>query len=501
MNRIIYKIFNEIHYCNRITFYSKQNQNETNTINGLILPLLEWLGYEYTDLIFEDTKSLTTENNDRPDITLLVNDYGLPLECKKINEKITDKIIKEKIKYLKNAENNIFLIICNGKEICKITKNKNVERYEIQNLLEINKEVFKIFSKNSLEKIIREQSDVNQCLANKMYEKFTNNDDGNILVISGGSKLIKPFLYGNNKIFYIDFKKNRIESIKKIYGEYDIDFIIAKNEKDILNCLTKLEDKMFKKCIMNPPYGGGGDFIYGQIYNKVMEKMTEDGEVASLQPINAYNKTFLEIKKGEPWEIIKENLKNIDSIDILKKEEVDFDADLRYPLGIIYNKSNIREKININTKLDELKLSIYKKIKNKQLNSIQSFSKKEYKGFSIKISTTHGHFGKEDFYDLITPQEDLVLNKTIISEKQFYCEFKTKREALNFYNSLQTIFMKFVNSIYKTSTRLMFDDFPYMNDYKSEWIDKKFFNYFEIDNEEQKQIIKWYGDYICSCQK
>lgn len=66
--------------------------------------------------------------------------------------------------------------------------------------------------------------------------------------------------------------------------------------------------------------------------------------------------------------------------------------------------------------------------------------------------------------------------------------FKTKNEAMNFINSCNTIFFKFLVKMLHTNSRYILKDYPFMEDYTEPWTDERFYKFFNITEDEQKVI-------------
>jgi hypothetical protein len=69
-------------------------------------------------------------------------------------------------------------------------------------------------------------------------------------------------------------------------------------------------------------------------------------------------------------------------------------------------------------------------------------------------------------------------------------EFSSMLEAENFVKSTQTIFFQYLLVKMHRDINMPNQFLPFMNDYTSEWIDERFYKYFEITPEEQQIIEK-----------
>ena len=90
----------------------------------------------------------------------------------------------------------------------------------------------------------------------------------------------------------------------------------------------------------------------------------------------------------------------------------------------------------------------------------------------IQISTIHGHPGKNDEFDVVTPQYKLV--------KHLKPKNMLESDFINWHNSCKTKFMKYCNLLTRQEQKLYPRLLPYMVDYSKHWDDKRFCEYFGI---------------------
>lgn len=99
-------------------------------------------------------------------------------------------------------------------------------------------------------------------------------------------------------------------------------------------------------------------------------------------------------------------------------------------------------------------------------------------------------------YKLFPKQHDTAFAKN--AKKVGGLNFDTQEEAENFFNYMQTDFIKFLGITIKRDVHVPLTFIPYMNDYTRPWTDKDLFELFNITEEEQKiihdtvkEIAKW----------
>lgn len=85
--------------------------------------------------------------------------------------------------------------------------------------------------------------------------------------------------------------------------------------------------------------------------------------------------------------------------------------------------------------------------------------------------------------------------KGAIYQYDYECKFRTKNEKLNFINSFETIFMKFIMSQIRTGRIIRLTGIPFMSDYSQPWDDKRFCEYFGIsgyiDDDHAEPCSEW----------
>lgn len=109
-------------------------------------------------------------------------------------------------------------------------------------------------------------------------------------------------------------------------------------------------------------------------------------------------------------------------------------------------------------------------------------------GNNVKISNIHGHPGQKDEFDVVTPQYKII--------EKLKPENMTENDFKNWHNSCNTKFMKYCNLLTKLMQNLHLELLPFMNDYSTPWTDERFYNYFNLTNDEIELIEKTMEKYI-----
>jgi hypothetical protein len=257
---------------------------------------------------------------------------------------------------------------------------------------------------------------------------------------------------------------------------------------------TSLSDMKFDLIVGNPPFQRKSKDpfpLYAEIYTHcVTNLLSTNGTIIFVQPCNRINADLFSLKSGKDWDIIKKMTKKVSKWKNIGN--MFGSLPLNYDIGIFsYSYGDPPMKFETTPIIQSILA------KTKKFNVITDLP--ETGKFTIKLSHIHGHAGKPDYYDVVTPQLSLVFNVKLNGGKgNFNTGWKTKNEALNFYNSLNTAIMKFINKCHKTSTRLMFNYFPVMNDYTQPWDNDRLCNEMGLTDEEKNYVIEAMKPYMNS---
>lgn len=104
----------------------------------------------------------------------------------------------------------------------------------------------------------------------------------------------------------------------------------------------------------------------------------------------------------------------------------------------------------------------------------------------VRFSDIHGPARKANWYEFLTKDKSVVFDKN--AKAVGGLNFNTQEEAENFFNYMQTDFIKFLGITIKRDVHVPLSFIPYMSDYTRPWRDEDLFKLFDITEEEQKII-------------
>ena len=305
----------------------------------------------------------------------------------------------------------------------------------------------------------------------EIYKKYGKNVANRVKIVPAGEKT-KLFIKKTLNILGLDEYNILDIEDKNGNGTYDVrDFLDLDNEK-IIELAGMPKGKKFDICLANPPYDNG---LHESFLLKFLDIAVE---IVSIQPANF---VFGNRKNQKFIDIVKNNYCNIEKIINTFKG---FDAAIGNDLGIFYIKINGNKKFIINNKdedIDNLSKFIgdeYIEVFNNIVKSLYENDNivkhlKVYNGnisdnYYIKIPRIRGHKYNgeaDDFYTLISNNENFVLNDTLgklndikngkRSDLRDYLEFLNKDEALHFIKYCKTDFFRTCLYLLKNSQNII----------------------------------------------
>lgn len=284
---------------------------------------------------------------------------------------------------------------------------------------------------------------------------------------------------------------------KVLCDYYDIPFEFVKSRK--INGKINIEEswsftfkeefkKMkFFKSLLNPPYGDLHLKILAGIVEEIVIK--NNGELVSIQP----DKFLVDVRS--PYnKSLKKKYEMSKKLPIYSVKQIPADeASKLFGTGQFQELAVINCKNGGNFDINSLRQPKIKRIFDIIRNNYtikKAIKDTKTTEWFVGLAQTHGHVGKKDFYDIVSPNRkvnQLSMNSnigTMISKLYF----NSKNEAENFINSLYTIFMKFCNSMTKVDNVINYDYLPFMGNYTEPWTNERFYKHFNITEEEQKII-------------
>lgn len=248
----------------------------------------------------------------------------------------------------------------------------------------------------------------------------------------------------------------------------------------------KETDMKFDCIVMNPPYQHG---LCDKILKEALNHLKDDGIVISLQPIKPWQKADL---LGNPFPIAGSFVS-----EIIRGHEANVLFDIAtQDLGIITNKESIGKVVL--TENRELLDKIIQKLSS--LPSIYLRKSKEYKPWSLNIAENSCRMntaapGKitEGCYQIVATKREVAFENKKLGPSSVYVECVGKEEREFAWNFYRSTFMRFV---YKSlgfgyaPGKFIPDWRAIETNYSKLWDDARFYEYFDISDEEQKIIEK-----------
>lgn len=279
----------------------------------------------------------------------------------------------------------------------------------------------------------------------------------------------------------------------------------------------------FDYIIGNPPYKAD---LHLKILNKVYKYLNTNGKLVWIHPSRWCTDLGWETKKHtdiekyfhlpfQKFEFININKANeifnialfgdgliISSIDNTKKAYYNTIENLIIDLKEqSYNSKLILPIFNkIKSKID---YTLANKIKNgDMLNELFSFLIKQILRGTFEagigsyniISSNHGIYENGKYngktYGENRHQARNKNGKINYKTNIIYLSFNTKEEAKNCYDSFKTLFYRFITKLFNNDMHLNLKIMPYMENYIKPWTNERFYIYFDLTIDEQKEIEK-----------
>ena len=299
-------------------------------------------------------------------------------------------------------------------------------------------------------------------------------------------------------------------AINMLYGKYiDINFDIINIEKispniEEFNKFMEDNKKKFDVCLMNPPYSG--PILHLKFLQKAIENTENTVIVCPAAWLDDYG--VIEGWKNSPKLVYTHELGKY-LVDYIYFTPIEFQEKMNISTwcsGMIgvFNKSNINTDIYKNvvkTIFSEHEIEIIEKVAkplyNGNFKSIKDFYKvnknnNDYKYF-VKLTRIHGHPNKIDAYDIVPLDIKFSLNVKDKEEKEIY--FKTEYEAINFFNSLNDDFNKFLRYLGCYGSGDFNAGIPFMNDYTRPWNIELYCKHYNISKATENYIKNFFIKY------
>ena len=278
-----------------------------------------------------------------------------------------------------------------------------------------------------------------------------------------------------------------------------------------VKCISSIDGiKKFDICLMNPPYDKN-------LHLKFLEKVINIcNKVVSIQPTPWIQDPVAFTKRSSTYNKYKESIINhveeieiIPTLDAVKLFGAGFNADVG-----IYKCSKSH------TDGCELPIKINKSILNKVLNNghflsdVLEHDKRD--GWRIQITELqpnmaqggklysygwycqfciYNHLRSTIYKDGYKDCKDWTKFNSGIKKEEGKgfpdsIKFNTEQEAINFENSLKTLFYEYLVYTIKMNQHTPFKHLPWMIDYKEPWTDERFRKYFKITDDEWDSVVE-----------
>ena len=249
------------------------------------------------------------------------------------------------------------------------------------------------------------------------------------------------------------------------------------------------------KIIMNPPYSGS---LHLKILSHLIS-LYPDAEIVNLSPIRWLQDPLAEYKKNSDWKKfydVRSHIKSVDEISAKDAQKL-FGSEQYENLGIYRltkdGGASIMPKPFISQGLfDKVNLPTYQE----KYKSIYDVFKEGHCDFSrpfVKFSPLQGGVEHKSWYNIMSPQKELAFTDKVVKGRGTALgtvNFDTEEEAENFFAYCQTKFVKACNGNVKTNIRWPGYAVPFMPTYKHPWTDQQLYDYFNLTEEEIREIEK-----------
>ena len=245
--------------------------------------------------------------------------------------------------------------------------------------------------------------------------------------------------------------------------------------KDAVNILKNMKDL---NIIMNPPYDGS-------LHLKILDSVTKtfpEAKIVNLSPIRWLEDPLAEYKKSTDFKRFENIRKHIEDVEKIPAKDAQntFGAAIGTDLGIYtVTKNGGWNSKSFHNKIVEKYIPVF--LKNGVLTDA-----KEGK-FVFAFPRIHGHIGCNDFYE-VTSSDWNVAKKVKAEEKRICVKFDTEEEIKNMYDTLFTKFYKYFIFNMRTDYNLNMIYFLPLLDFTKKWTDEKLYEYFDLTEDEIKEI-------------
>lgn len=337
-------------------------------------------------------------------------------------------------------------------------------------------------------------------LIEKMFNKLTLDDDAVYYDPCCGTGAIGLYLRSkgidDDKIYMSDINPSHVEMCKKLGFKHVY-------QCDVLSEKVNIEYKHMK-IIMNPPYSGN---LHLKILSHLIS-LYSDAEVVNLSPIRWLQDPLAEYKRGSDWKKFENVRKHTESLDVISSADANklFGIGAFIDLGIYHiTPKGGRDFTNFWKQVRKLaEVMMLEKLLAMKDNLKNHFEKQKLDGIRVPLTDIGGNRGyrpvykelsyvidgKKDGKDWTKCKNMGGYEKPEGSALPLSVKFASVAEAQNFYDVFYTKFGSWLCDITHTQQHLQPSILPWLDDYTHPWTDQMLYDYFNLSEEEIKEIEK-----------
>ena len=325
-----------------------------------------------------------------------------------------------------------------------------------------------------------------------------------LLGICNESVMLKICALNPKAKYYIADQEILSETLPLLDKNLDFKFYDSNLE---LYDIIKGIDMKFDCIIMNPPYERN---LHLKILAETIKHLKDEKSVCvNLSPILWIEDCHAHMKnKSNLFKFRTSIMSHIKQLDVIDKNNANtaFNISLFSNLGVyVCNKSecNVIDSNNFwKRNFSKFEIDLFEKIYSYTIHLSDKCENNKKDGIRVLIAFIAGNRGvlpiykdlsyvidgKKDGKDWTKCKNNGGYKKTEGIPLPCSIKFNSISEALNFYDSWKTTFLKFICKRYIFDQNIQLQFLPFMEDYTEPWTDERFYKFFNITEDEQKII-------------